>query len=123
MSIIKPADLFLMFGLTSIAIASMFSAVSQRAQGGYVAILQHGELVHTMPLDTTASHTTTYEAFSNTVQVLGGAATMVKANCPDSHCLNQAPISFSGQSIVCLPNRLVVEVRAASVAPHDVILR
>jgi hypothetical protein len=35
---------------------------------------------------------------------------MEDATCPGKDCVHHAPIDLSGQSIVCLPNRLSVEI-------------
>ena len=37
-------------------------------------------------------------------------ADMVDANCPDKLCVNQKPVSKNHESIICLPNKVVVEV-------------
>lgn len=46
----------------------------------------------------------------NQVVIENGAARMVSASCPDQVCVQTAPIRLPGQTIVCLPNRVVVEV-------------
>jgi len=38
---------------------------------------------------------------------------MQEADCPDQVCVNTRPADREGQSIVCLPNRVVVEVRGS----------
>ena len=35
---------------------------------------------------------------------------MISADCPDKLCVNQHAISSNGETIVCLPNKVVVEV-------------
>jgi len=39
-----------------------------------------------------------------------GKADMISAECPDHICVHHAPISHKGETIVCLPNRVVVEI-------------
>ena len=39
-----------------------------------------------------------------------GKASMAKADCPDKICVNHAAISKKGETIVCLPHKVVVEV-------------
>ncbi len=46
----------------------------------------------------------------NQVTVAGGQAHMTEANCHDQLCVKQGRISKVGQSIVCLPNRVVITV-------------
>ena len=35
---------------------------------------------------------------------------LTEANCPDLLCVRQGKIRYTGQSIICLPNRLTVTV-------------
>lgn len=53
------------------------------------------------------------EGGSNTLVIEGGKAWMAEADCPDGLCLGMGKISSAGQSIVCLPHKLVVEVKSA----------
>ena len=39
-----------------------------------------------------------------------GKASMIKADCPDKICVNHAAISKKGETIVCLPHKVVIEV-------------
>lgn len=51
---------------------------------------------------------------SNTLVIEGGKAYMRDATCPDKlssdGCVNQGKISFVGQKIICLPNKIIVEI-------------
>lgn len=59
---------------------------------------------------------------TNRLQITGGAASMISADCPDLLCVHHAPISDSGERIVCLPNRVIVSVdtEANSISPDAV---
>ena len=46
----------------------------------------------------------------NTVVIKDGAVLVSEAGCPDKICKEHRPISKSGETIVCLPNKLVVAV-------------
>lgn len=47
---------------------------------------------------------------TNVLQVKEGKAAMLTADCPDQLCVHQQAISGEGQTIVCLPNKVVAEV-------------
>ena len=49
----------------------------------------------------------------NRLRVKGGEATIEYADCPDGICESHRPISRSGESIVCLPHKVVVTVKSA----------
>lgn len=46
----------------------------------------------------------------NKLIIKDGVADMVEAECPDLLCVHQKSISKNKESIVCLPNRVVVTV-------------
>ena len=44
------------------------------------------------------------------LEIKNGKASMIKADCPDKICVNHAAISKKGETIVCLPHKVVIEV-------------
>ena len=40
-----------------------------------------------------------------------GKAYMEEADCPNQICVHHSAISHKGETIVCLPNRIVIEVQ------------
>ena len=48
--------------------------------------------------------------YYNTVVISGGKVSVTEASCKNQVCVKHAAISRSGESIVCLPNRLVVRI-------------
>lgn len=47
---------------------------------------------------------------TNVLVIKDGKADMVEADCPDKICVKQKPISKAGESITCLPNKVMVTV-------------
>lgn len=50
------------------------------------------------------------EQHHNRLVIKDGKAFMEKASCPDGICVAHAPVFRDGESIICLPNRVVVTV-------------
>ena len=48
----------------------------------------------------------------NTVHVEPGRISVSEADCPDQLCMHQKAISKDKESIICLPNRVVVTVES-----------
>ena len=48
--------------------------------------------------------------YCNTLVIRDGIAYMEKATCPDGICVDHSPIYRDGESIVCLPQRVVITV-------------
>ena len=44
---------------------------------------------------------------------------MIEADCPDLICVHHKPISRQGESIVCLPHKVIVEVTGEESAQED----
>ena len=46
----------------------------------------------------------------NILEIRDGKADITEASCPDKICVEQRPVKHQGESLVCLPNRVVVEI-------------
>ena len=53
------------------------------------------------------------EEAHNRLVIRDGVAYVEEANCPDGICAAHKPISREGESIVCLPHRVVITVQTA----------
>ena len=49
---------------------------------------------------------------TNILKINNGEADMIEADCPDQICVKQRPISADHENIICLPNKVVVEVES-----------
>ena len=58
---------------------------------------------------------------TNYLIIKDGKADMLEANCPDHICVDQKAISKTGETIVCLPNKVIVEVRSAESPELDAV--
>ena len=47
----------------------------------------------------------------NILTISGGYADVTEASCPDQICVHHNRIRYSGESIVCLPNKLIAGIR------------
>ncbi|MBQ9163049.1 MAG: NusG domain II-containing protein [Clostridia bacterium] len=57
----------------------------------------------------------------NILVIEDGKAYVREASCPDGICSSHRPIGHSGESIICLPNKVVVEVHTQSQSTPDII--
>ncbi|MBR4286181.1 MAG: NusG domain II-containing protein [Clostridia bacterium] len=46
----------------------------------------------------------------NVLVIKDGKASITEADCPDGICKDYRPISYVGETIVCLPHKVVVEI-------------
>ncbi|SDB19191.1 hypothetical protein SAMN02910298_00871 [Pseudobutyrivibrio sp. YE44] len=64
---------------------------------------------------------TSGENGSNELIIKDGQASISDANCPDKICAKHRPISLSGESIVCLPHKVVVSIEGGEESEVDAI--
>jgi hypothetical protein len=90
--------------------------------GSQIVITVDGQPYGTYELDEPQRiEVTLDDRVANLVVIENGTAHMESADCPDELCVSQGTISKSGQTIVCLPHRLVVEVTGGEEADYDAI--
>lgn len=58
---------------------------------------------------------------TNLLQIKNGQASMLQADCPDQLCVHQKPVSLNHESIICLPNKVVVEVESSANREFDAV--
>ena len=58
---------------------------------------------------------------TNVCEIKDGKACMKEANCPDHLCMKQKAIDKNGGTIVCLPNKVVIEGNASESADPDAV--
>lgn len=51
---------------------------------------------------------------TNKIKIENGVVTMTEADCPDKYCVAHRPIRKNGETIVCLPHKLVIELKTAT---------
>lgn len=55
----------------------------------------------------------------NRIMIQGGEVWMEWADCPDKLCVHQGAISHTGEIIVCLPNKVTVQVEGENAPELD----
>lgn len=91
----------------------LFSSASQKRneQEAIVVISCGPTELATYPLDSTLEQTLQTSYGTNTVHIENGTVEITCADCPDQYCVKHTPISNAAEPIVCLPHKLVVEIR------------
>lgn len=58
---------------------------------------------------------------TNILRIENGKADMIEADCPDKLCVDQKAISKNNENIICLPNKVVVEVDGSEDSEFDAV--
>lgn len=81
-----------------------------RPSGAEVLVSLEGEELLRLPLSENVRETVGDGDKFNVLVIEGGEAWIEDASCPDHVCVNSGKVSLDGQTIVCLPNKLVVSI-------------
>ncbi len=75
-----------------------------------VVVRQDGAVTAAYPLSQNGSYLIASEEGTNRLVIEGGTACIEDADCPDRLCVKQGKIRYAGDSLICLPHSLVVEI-------------
>lgn len=104
-------DLILILAILLAAGAFVLFTNLTRQEGGSAVVYVSGKEVARYPLGKPAEAVLTGAGGgTNTLVIAGGKADVTAASCPDGLCVSQGSISYENQTIVCLPNELVVQI-------------
>lgn len=92
-------------------------------EGATVRVTIDGAEYGSYPLNKAQTVTIGDEEHYNLLVIEDGAASVTEASCPDKLCVRQGKAAFDGQSIICLPNKVVVEVLGGEQGESDVVVR
>lgn len=102
---------FIVLGAVLIIAAVIFGALQLGGHGGSrVVIEEDGRTVAALPLQRDATYRAECAGGYNTIVIKDGTVCVSEADCPDKICVHHRKISREGESIICLPHRLVVSI-------------
>ena len=85
-------------------------------------IYQNGELAGEYDLSQSQTIPVTgMEDSYNLVLIEDGTVRVTDADCPDQLCMKQRSISKNGESIICLPHKLVLQIHAKEESTLDAV--
>ena len=106
-------DIILIICLLLIAAIGIFYLFGLREKGDSVKVTVDGKIYGTYSLGKTITediYTGKDNGHLNRLVIKDGKAYMETATCPDGICVAHNPIFRDGESIVCLPNKVVITV-------------
>ncbi len=118
--IIKRRDAILFLVLMILGAGSFILIKNNLKPGNEAEVYVDGSLVQT--IDMTRDDIYLFDTLygTNTVVVEGGEIRVSEADCPDKICMNMGGVSRSGETITCLPHKLVIEVHNDKKNDYDI---
>ncbi len=115
-------DILLAIGLLLAAGLAALLLYLFRTDGGVAVVVQDGKETARYALTKEQSVIIQSELGENTLVIAEGKADITAASCPDALCVQQRSICYDGETIVCLPHKLVVKIESAQKGEVDVVL-
>lgn len=115
-------DLVLIAALLAVLSAAGACLYLLRGEGTTVTVKVDAQVVGVYPLSEDRVVDIPSQQGHNQLVIRDGQAVMETATCPDGICVAHHPIHREGESIVCLPNRVVVEISGDTVQAPDIVL-
>jgi hypothetical protein len=109
---VKKSDVILIISLLLIGIIGVFIYEKiVKTPGDEVVITIDGKEYMRLPLDVDVEiEIPGNHGGSNFLVIKDGYADIKEASCPDLLCVKQRKINANGESLVCLPNKVVIKV-------------
>ncbi len=105
--LLKPSEAAVIGGVLLVSIAAIF--IMNRSGGGSrTAVISCGDVRHELSLDKDGLFC--FDGIDAEFEVRDGKIRVTKVSCPDKICEKTGYISSSGQSIICVPNKITVAV-------------
>ena len=106
---LKKGD-FVVFGIIIAAAVVLFFAFFGNS-GGYVSVTVDGKVQSEYSLNRDATVEIKSKNGVNTLIIEKGEAYFTDSDCPDKTCQKSGKIKLEGETIVCLPHKVIAEVK------------
>lgn len=117
---IKKRDIVLAAVLLILGITGVLIVKYGLKSGNTADVYIDDKLVQTIDMSVDDEYTFQTDKGSNTVEVRNGAVSMKSADCPDKVCVRMGTKNKNGETITCLPHKLVIEVHGGQEQEVDI---
>ena len=101
----KKGDFAVIFIILAASVISAVLLLPEKG-GDTVVVSENNEIV----FEGSLFENRTIRLSGNTVEISGGRVRVTDADCKNQICVNHSPITKKGESIICLPNKVIVEI-------------
>lgn len=103
---LKKGDIIIIITVLALTLAASALLLFGKGEGRTVTVKENNKTVYKGSL----YENKVIELKGNTVKIKDGAVTVTNADCKNQICVNHAAITEKGESIICLPNRVIAEI-------------
>jgi len=116
-------DLLLLAAVVALATLLWLTLRVTRSTGAYVLVSVNGAQIGMYPLDEDLAPRIGDDTKYNILVIKDGWAQISEASCPDKLCVHQGKVRYDGQSLICLPNKVVVEIVGGEQSDYDAVAK
>ena len=116
-------DILLLMVLILLTVASVFAFRLTKSQGTDIWISVDGRPVGFYPLNEDRTIKVKGPIGITVVRIHNGQAAIIEAPCPHKLCQKMGPIPSHGDVMICIPNRIIVEIKGGKGRETDAITR
>ena len=114
-------DIILVSVVIGVILLAILGILLFRTEGNTVKVTVDGKTFGEYSLNVDRTVEIKSEFGSNLLVIKDGKAYVEQASCPDGICSSHQPIHYDGQSIICLPNKVVVLINDQNTIQPDII--
>ena len=107
---IKKADIILSCFLIAVSLALIVSSFLLKSNGNKALITVDGDIFGEYYLEEDQVIEVKTDLGFNMVEFKDGKVSVKEADCPDKYCVSHVAVENVGETVVCLPHRLIVEI-------------
>ena len=116
--------LIILLSLFSLLVAYIFTGIGNRSQGNqYVSVMVDGQEYKKIEFSDEVigkTYLIKTQFGRNVIEIGDNSVRVIEADCPDQLDVRQGTITKPGQVLVCLPNRLMVEIKASNDSNNEI---
>lgn len=120
--IIKKADIILAVILIAAGLAASYALSFGQSAGDELAITVDGQRFGSYALMEDNEISINRDGHINKITIRNGVVSMSFSDCHSQDCVKMAPISKTGENIICLPHKIVLEIEGGEAA-YDSVAR
>ena len=114
-------DIILVSVVIGVILLAILGILIFRTEGNTVKVTVDGKTFGEYSINVDRTVEIKSEFGSNLLVIKDGKAYVEQASCPDGICSSHRPIHYDGQSIICLPNKVVVLIDDQNTIQPDII--
>lgn len=109
---IKKADIALFFVILIFGLVISWFSLSADAAGSRVLISVDGQIYGIYDINDDRTVEIEQDGHTNNITIKDGSVSMTYSDCANQVCVDKGAVTQAKDSIVCLPNRVMVEIVA-----------